>query len=178
MLDARLPNPLAVVARLPRGAVVVFRPYALGERADGLAGPVAALCKRRRLTLLVAADWRLAARLKADGLHLPDGLARLGRCAPALGWLRRTPRLWLTTAAHSRPALVRAQRLGADAAVLSPVFPTASHPGSHTLGPLRFAALVRGSAVPVVALGGITPATHRRLKDSGAVGVAGISLFL
>jgi thiamine monophosphate synthase len=42
------------------------------------------------------------------------------------------------------------------------------------LGALRFAALVRGARPAVYALGGIDGAGARRLKDSGAVGIAAI----
>ena len=62
----------------------------------------------------------------------------------------------------------------ADIVVLAPVFATASHPTARTLGPTRFAALVRQVPCPVIALGGITSHTARRLTHSGAHGLAGI----
>ena len=51
-----------------------------------------------------------------------------------------------------------ARRAGADAAVLGPVFASASHPAAPSLGASRFAALVRASPLPVYALGGIDAA--------------------
>ncbi|WP_343868577.1 thiamine phosphate synthase, partial [Caenispirillum bisanense] len=62
--------------------------------------------------------------------------------------------------------------LGADAALLSPVFPTRSHPGAATLGPWRFSLWAGAARLPVVALGGVTAATARRLGH--AAGTAGI----
>ena len=88
----------------------------------------------------------------------------------------RGPR-WLTAAAHGRAGLVRAARAGARAALLSPVFPTASHPGAPTLGPVRFAGLVRASPLPVYALGGIDARRARRLAGTGACGLAGVGAF-
>jgi thiamine-phosphate pyrophosphorylase len=64
--------------------------------------------------------------------------------------------------AHSLRELARARR--ADAALLSPVFPTRSHPGGKVLGPLRFRLLAQRSPVPVIALGGLNPRAARRLK--------------
>ena len=124
--------------------------------------------RRRGLVLLVAGDVELAIRLGAQGLHLPE--AELHR-APALRL--RQPHWLLTGAAHGRQALNKAARLGLDAVLLSPVFATASHPGGAFLGPLRFQALSRGRALPVLALGGIDAETVRRLPV-GASGIAAI----
>ncbi len=122
------------------------------------------------MLLLIAGDWRLAAGLRADGLHLPESMVRRG----ARPW-RASPRRWLVTAAaHSSAAVRRAAACGADAVLVSPVFPTASHPGRPTLGVLRFVQLVRGSPVPVYALGGLTATTAPRLAASGAAGFAAI----
>jgi thiamine-phosphate pyrophosphorylase len=170
--ERRLPDPLPAIARLPRGAGVIFRHYGDRERA-ATGARVARLARARRLVLLVAGDAGLAARLRADGVHLPERLA-----ARARGLHRRRGSRWLVTAAaHSRPALVRAARAGADAALLSPVFATASHPGAPALGILRFAALARRAPLPVIALGGITARARRRLIAAGAAGIAGIGLF-
>ena len=42
------------------------------------------------------------------------------------------------------------------------------------MGPLRFARFCRKSPIPVYAIGGIGPRTAPKLKDSGAIGFAGI----
>lgn len=167
--DSRLPDPVPAMARLPRGAGVVLR----RQTASLQAGRVVAAGWRRRQAVLVAGEWRLAAAVGAAGVHLPEALARHGVLAPLLGW-RRKRGLLLTMACHSPTALARAWRLGADAALLSPVFPTASHPGAAVLGPLRFRIWVRRARLPVLALGGIGPGTAARLQGSGAAGLAAI----
>lgn len=172
--ERRLPDMLAAARALPTGTGVLLRHYQAPDRlALGLR--LAAIARARRLVLMVAGDWRLAARLGAAGLHLPEGQARHGTLAPALGWLRRHRRM-LTVAAHSPAALARARRLGAAAALLSPVFPTASHPGAASIGAVRFRLWARRAGVPVVALGGMTPATWRHVAGC-AVGMAGIGGF-
>ncbi|TAN65116.1 MAG: thiamine phosphate synthase [Magnetospirillum sp.] len=170
--EVRLPDPLPAMAALPPGSGVLLRHYG-DHRRLAIAAAVAAVARRRRLVLLVAGDWRLAARLAADGLHLPEGLARHGVLAPALGWRRRRKCL-LTMACHSPAALGRAARLGADAAILSPAFATASHAGTKPVGPLRFGLWAGRAGLPVVALGGITPRTARRLPKGVAAGLAAI----
>lgn len=170
MTDAqRLPDPVAAASRLPRGSGVALRHYDAPDRPF-LAQALGRLCRARGLTLLVAADWRLAAQVGAAGVHLPEAMAAHGILAPLL--LRRRRRL-LIVACHSPWALARARRLRADAAVLSPVFSTASHPGARGIGAVRFRMWTRRAGVPVLALGGVTPRNLRRLN--GAAGFAAIS---
>lgn len=169
---ARLPDPGPAIGRLPPGSAVILRHYEVPDRAD-LARRMAALCRRRGVRLLIAGDWRLAAAVGADGVHLPEALARRG--PPAWGGARpRRPGFLVTAAAHSPAALWRAARAGADAALLSPVFATASHPGGGAIGVARFAAWCRGAPLPVYALGGIGARTARLLGGTKIAGVAGL----
>jgi thiamine-phosphate pyrophosphorylase len=164
----RSPRPQDTLARLPRGAAVVFR--AFGDPAAVAQGRrLVRIARRRGLVFLVGADARLAAHLGADGVHLPE---RAIAIAPQLR--RQRPRWLVTCAAHSAPGLARARRGRVDAAFLSPVYPTASRPGQRGLGALRFARLVRSARLPVYALGGITAATARSLVRTGAAGLAAV----
>lgn len=162
----RLADPVAAARRLPPGSLIILRdgdlPMAervlLGRRLAGVAA-------RRGLRLLVAGDAALAARIGAAGLHWPE---------------RQLPprvRGFATASAHSLAALRRAERAGAGAVLLSPVLPTASHPGAPALGIGRFAALVRASRLPVYALGGLDGRSAGRLAGSGAAGLAAIAAF-
>jgi thiamine-phosphate pyrophosphorylase len=175
----RLADPLPVLARLPRGSGVILRDYA-PETPDAVRAAAALrvrrACRARGLWLIVAGDVRLALGIGADGLHLPEWMLMRGdslaRRATRAG-IRR-PGFIVTAACHSLRALRAAARLGANAAVLAPVFGTPSHPASPSLGAVRFARLVRAAAIPVYALGGVGTRTVRRLVGSGAVGIAGI----
>jgi len=162
-------DPLAAAARLPPGAAVILR-HDGAEGREVLAASLARLCRSRRLRLLVARDARLALSLRA-GLHLGEGMRppapfRLAR--------RRPQRPLLTIAAHGMAALARAHRLGADLALLSPLFPTESHPGARPLGTLRFASLARRARLPVAALGGVTARRVGAARAAGAAAVASV----
>lgn len=165
--EQRLPDPCPAAHALPAGSGIVLRHYDDPDRL-ALGRRLAAICRRRGLLLLVAGDPRLALRLGADGVHLPEH--RAAACTTA----RRLGLAVITVAAHSETAVRRAARLGADAVLLSPVFATRSHPGAPTLGPWRFARLAGSSEIAVYALGGMTADTARRLKGSRAAGVAAI----
>lgn len=166
--EARTPDTAHALYQLAPGTAVVFRHYGAADRAQ-LGRRLAAIARRRGLLFIVAGDRRLAWRLGAAGLHLPDGMVRRRhRFAPAADpWP-------VTAAAHDAAGVRRAVRAGADVILLSPVFPTASHPGRPALGILRLARLCRGVDRPVLALGGVDPAVVRRVLAAGAAGVAGI----
>jgi thiamine-phosphate pyrophosphorylase len=158
----RTPDVAAVAERLPRGAGIVLRTFGDASQAE----QIAAIAKRRGLVLLIGADERLAASIKADGLHLPE------RMAPAIPRIRaRHPRWLITVAAHSPRA---ARNASADAVVLSTVFESASPSAGRPLGPLRLAAIARASPVPVYALGGVDMKNARRLRATGVVGIAAV----
>jgi thiamine-phosphate pyrophosphorylase len=169
---ARTSDPLAVIARLPRGAGVVYRAFGAAD-AVATGRRLVRAAHVRGLTILAGADPRLAAAIGADGVHLPE---RLAWKAAALrhargGWI-------VTAAAHSRSAIVRARSAGASAVFVSQVFPSASPSAGRPLGALRFAALVRGARLPVYALGGINALTGQRLARSGAAGLAAVEALL
>ncbi|MDQ4421760.1 thiamine phosphate synthase [Sphingobium sp. DEHP117] len=153
---------LRAIARLPRGAGVVFRHYGLEREARrDLFDKVVTLARRHGLLLLAAGD---VPGRGAHGVHRPAHAAT-----------RRKVLLGLVSAAvHDMRQLAAAYRAGADIVFISPVFPTRSHPGGQTLGPMHFATLTRRARCPVIALGGMTPARFRRLKPLGAHGWAAI----
>lgn len=161
--DDRLPDPLRAVRALPRGSMVIVRARQ-DERRRALARALRPLAQARGLFLLIAGDVALALALGADGVHLPE--SRIGEAAG----LRAHHRLLITSSAHSFASLRRAAYV--DALLLSPVFPTASHPGRPCLGPLRAGAIARVTAVPVYALGGVTADNAGRL--CGFSGIAAI----
>ena len=165
-------DPHMQIAGLAPGDALIFRHYdrAPAERQE-LGRQLRHTCRHRRVAFLVAGDPHLAHRLRADGIHLPGWLLKKG-----FDWHGRPKSCWhVTAAAHNFADLIAATRAGADACLLSPVFETASHPGTQTLGPIRFAQLAGQALLPVYALGGLNHRTARRLQDAGSAGLAGVS---
>jgi thiamine-phosphate pyrophosphorylase len=83
----------------------------------------------------------------------------------------------VTAAAHSLRAARGALALGADAVVVSAVFPSRSASAGAPLGPLRLAALARAAGGPVYALGGIRNENARRLAGLRLAGLAAVDAF-
>lgn len=167
----RTPAPEAIARRLPPGAAVVFRAFGASD-AEARGARLKAIARDRKLLLLVGADAGLAARLGADGVHLPERLAHRARRLKAAhpGWL-------VTAAAHSPAAARRALAAGADAVVVSAIFPSRSASAGAPMGTLRLAILARRAKGPVYALGGVDNKTARLLKDTGLVGLAAVDAF-
>jgi len=167
----RTPDAEVIAGRLPRGSAVVFRAFGAAD-AEARGARLLAIARRRGLRLLVGADAGLAARLGADGVHLPERLAHRAKRLKAAhpDWI-------VTTAAHSTRAARNALARGADAAVVSTAFPSRSASAGAPMGPIRMALLARLAHGPVYALGGVTNKTARRLKDAGLVGLAAVDAF-
>jgi 8-oxo-dGTP diphosphatase len=97
----------------------------------------------------------------ADGLHYT---------AAELMRLERRPKGRLAAAScHTRAELERAMALELDFAVLGPVL---EKRGAAPLGWPGFAAIARGSSIPVYAIGGLTPADMHSAWRAGAHGLA------
>tara|TARA_Y100000588_G_scaffold291325_1_gene310375 strand:- start:426 stop:1034 length:609 start_codon:yes stop_codon:yes gene_type:complete len=167
----RQPHPEVVVSALPRGSAVLFRDYGLLDRKL-LGKKLEALCRKKQLIFLVAGDGGLAHNLSANGIHL-----REVHIQKVPYWRSKHPNWLITVAAHSEAALHKAARAGADAALVSPVFKTQSHPEAKALGTTRLRRLVARSPIPVYALGGVNRRTQQLLKNIGLCGLAGISSF-
>ncbi len=157
----RYPDPLPMIAKLPRdGAGVVFRHDDDPKRAALLAH-VIRLCRARRIALVVAGGIVPPAGV---GVHMRGGRGRV------------MPRGhgWVTASAHDRREIMRVARAGADLIFLSPVWESASHKGVAGLGALRWRMLARLSPVQVLALGGVQGRRLRLLGNfccgAGAIG--------
>jgi thiamine-phosphate pyrophosphorylase len=171
--EARSPDLIALIYSLPRGSGFIFRHYLCPDRKE-LAQEVVKTCRKRNILCFIAGDLQLCMLTKADGFHLPEHLLR----RPTYGLTHFKKRGGLVTAAsHSLSAGLIAQKYGVDGIFISPVYPTKSHIGLTHLGLIRFALITQYLSVPAFALGGIDLSQTRRLKNTGAYGLGGISLF-
>lgn len=151
--------------RLPRGSGFIYRHYHLPD-AERVARWFDLLrIARASGHLAILADSSLTAReWGADGVY----------GAPRALYPTRSDLLTLATA-HDLAEIGLANRLRADAVLLSPVFPTRSHPDARGLGPLRFRLLAAHAKMPVIALGGMNDITARRLDWPRWAAIDGLS---
>ncbi len=149
--------------------LVQLRAKALNREAyETLARQAIELCRCYQARILLNSEPQLVQRLGADGVHLN---------ATRLAGTRQRPLadgLWVAASCHGPDDLARAESIGADFAVLSPIKATASHPAVHPLGWTRFCAWVDDCAIPVYALGGMDRSDIGAALQNGAQGIAGI----
>ncbi len=107
----------------------------------------------------------LAVWSRADALHLPETAAY--HPAPAGALLGRS--------VHSVAAAQRAADEGCDYLLVGTIYPTASHPDKPAQGIELLKAVRMASALPLIAIGGVTPERVAECLQAGACGVAVIS---
>lgn len=134
------------------------------DELRALAQRVVALAHAHGAQVLLNGDVTMAQEVGADGVQLTGAQLAELRHRPALAWC--------AASCHSAEELRRAEMLGCDFALLSPVLPTKSHPGEPHLGWEKFAASAAGASIPVYALGGLTQADMETAWRHGAHGVA------
>lgn len=122
------------------------------------------LIRQHDALLMINADIGLAKEIGADGVQLTGA---------QLAELEERPGVeWCAASCHSAEELRRAEALGCDFALLSPVLATRSHPGAAYLGWEKFAASASGCSIPVYALGGLTHADMHTAWQHGAHGIS------
>ena len=104
----------------------------------------------------------------AHGVHLRDG--------SVLPEIFARPGFFVSISCHSIAELERTR--GADFILVAPIFkPLSKEDTRPVLGIEAIREITRISPIPVLALGGITPANTHLCLEAGAAGVAGISYF-
>ena len=119
--------------------------------------------------LLNTRDPGLVESSGADGLHMSSAMLNQLQERPL------PPSLLVGASCHNQAELQKAEKLGADFAVLSPVRETASHPQANAIGWEQFANLSRHCAIPVYALGGMKLADIETAREHGGQGIAALS---
>ena len=192
-------RPIVTAARLPAAYLITPEPDTSSGHAEFLAKLQAALARGIRLIQLRAKSLSKAAliELAREVMQLCNaaGGSLLVNCDPS--WVNELPHeaglhltsshlhqlqarpidshRWLAASCHNRNDVAKAQSIGADFAVVSPVKPTVSHPGSTPLGWSGFRAMTEDSLLPIYALGGMSRADLELSWAHGAQGIAAIS---
>jgi 8-oxo-dGTP diphosphatase len=134
------------------------------ERLERLAAALMSLAHARGARVLLNGDADRARELHCDGVHWTAARLADATAMP--------DHLLCSASCHDAEELKHASKIGVDFAVLGPVKPTPSHPQARPLGWNRFAELVRGSPIPVYALGGLDRTDLETALACGAHGIA------
>jgi thiamine-phosphate diphosphorylase len=111
------------------------------------------------------------ATLDIDGVHLPSS-QEIQQARSIL------PAKIVGASAHTPDEAVRLSQEGADYVLLAPIFPAFSKQQARKpLGLRLLYQACRNAGSPIIALGGMTSDRFREVLDTGAAGIAGISLF-
>ncbi len=114
----------------------------------------------------------IAIDVGADGVHLPEN------SCPLEATRKICPGMFTGKSVHSVQSAIKAEEEGADYLMFGPVFDTPlKRPYGPPQGLKKLRALCNATAVPVFAIGGITPENAARCMDEGAYGLAAMSLF-
>jgi len=129
------------------------------------------MTSRHDARLLVHTQADVAQAVNADGVHV--AAKDIVELTSMRRWLDN-PDMSLSASCHDAGQLQAAADAGADFALLSPVFPTASHPGAPHLGVEKFKSLATAAALPVIALGGVTPENRHQLEAFPIAAISGL----
>lgn len=153
------------------------RKTATPEQGVEQARQVVERCRELRVISIINDDWRLAALVNADGVHLGRDDGSLAEARVALG-----PDRIIGCSCYNEPALAeRALLADVDYVAFGAVYPSSVKPEAVRATPdhLRIArARVEAIEAPrpaVVAIGGITPDNARPIVEAGADSIAVIS---
>ncbi|WP_372638862.1 thiamine phosphate synthase [Fodinibius sp.] len=171
------PRPLTeVVEQACRQGIraVQLREKDLGGRAlFALAGELRVITRRWKAKLFINDRTDVALAAGADGVHCRETGINPGK----IKCLRSS--LIVGSSVHSIESSRRAEQEGADFLLFGPVFYTASKAKyGAPQGTAALQEVVESVAVPVFAVGGITPERARECRSAGAYGVAGISSIM
>ncbi len=154
-----------------------------------LASRLRVLTRAKGAWLVINGDARLAKDVGADGVHLGGRAISIAEARGMCG-----ASAWISIAAHSDSAVRAAVREGADAVLVSPIFPTTSGARAvpsqtrmrvatekkrpRGVEAIEKARAIAESKIAVYALGGVTPTNAAECVTAGADGIAVIRAIL
>jgi thiamine-phosphate pyrophosphorylase len=170
---------LAAIEQAHAGGMRVLqwrRKHGADDQRRAQAAAVRDLCLRLALPLIINDDWRLAADLGADGVHLGKDDADIALVRRALG-----PDMLIGCSCYDQPDLARRHlRDGVDYIAFGALYPSAVKPDAvrATLDHIRAGRRLADQCAPrpaVVAIGGIGPDNAAPVIQAGADSIAVIS---
>ena len=158
--------------KIPKKSAFLLRSYQTKKRKK-IAKQLLKFCKMKKIKLLIGSDIKLAKDINAHGVHFPEYMIKENK----INWIGikniKYRKKWIiTTAAHNIRSLKKVEGLDIDAALLSPVFISKSHPNNKCLGLNKFSKIVKKTKLPIYALGGINIKNVKSLIETDIIGYA------
>ncbi|MCP4393242.1 MAG: hypothetical protein GY804_03090 [Alphaproteobacteria bacterium] len=158
-----------IANKLQKDSGIIFRHYEHAKRKE-FSLIIKEFCTKKGIKLIIADSLSMAKELDADGIHLPEWMTKnknstTNELPTIMEWAQDNGKI-LTTAAHSFEALETAHRINADAALLSPIFTTQSHPNAKIIDEELLIIWSKNSPVPLYALGGITKINAAKISSA------------
>lgn len=169
-------EPAESPASMARPTAVLLREKDLpATRYAALAREVAGICRDRGISLVVHTHEKVARELGCRHLHLtlPDLLA-----LPDARRRDLADAFELSTSCHSVEDALLAQRLGAARIIAGHVYETDCKPGLEPRGLCFLRDVCEAAALPVWAIGGVSPGKFDELEAAGAAGACMMSAYM
>lgn len=157
-----------VINNLPKNSMVIIRDYNIDNR-ENYAFSIANICRKCGIKFLVAGDVKLARKIGADGVHLPEYMISEAE--------KINDMQFISVSCHNIDAIKNVGKYRVNAILLSPVFPTTTHPNTNIINLDMFKIMAEDSQIPVYALGGINEKNIKNLVGIKIAGIAGIDVF-
>jgi thiamine-phosphate pyrophosphorylase len=166
-------------SRFPETASAILATYgpavALHLRGHGLTGAELYHLAETLAPPATAAGALLLVNDRVDmALAVGAGGVQLGRRSLPLPAAQRLlgPGRWLGYSAHGALEVIQAEADGADFVVFGTIFPSATPPGEPTAGVEGLREIAHITSLPLIGIGGMTPARVAAVRGAGAYGVA------
>lgn len=151
---------------------IILREKAMDSaRLLAFASRIREITDQHQAKLIIHSHADIAKAVNADGVHLAS--SDIPEIPAIRDWLQM-PNMSLSTSCHNLEELQKSHQYGADFAMLSPVFPTQSHPGATALGIETFKHIAEASPLPIIALGGIHASNRAQLAGFGIAAIRSI----
>ena len=166
----RAPNIVELASYLPPGTGLIYRHFGADNRFH-IAEELKDISRANKLVFLVSHDTDLERYIQPDGVHFPKRmLTSIKRHAPN-GRLQ-------TVSVHSRRQAAKAITAGADACLISSIYPSKSPSAPRAMGLHRFRLLSASLDKPLYALGGINHENAGQIvRVGGFACVSAASIF-
>ena len=136
-----------------------------------LSARVQEICRGEEIPFFVHGRISAARRIRCRNLHLPLAVLKERGGKPE-------DIDFLSVSCHSQEDVRQAEMLGADRIILGTIFPTDCKPGLAGKGIPFVREICSGTALPVFAIGGISPANIGAVLEAGAAGGCMMSGFM